>query len=112
MFDRDKLQKTLRNLDSVDYIDLASLMHMGVDDLIIGIRDEVMEEYRILFKKNAFKIPFFDNEKTKMFFSSQIVDLGFLCQHVIKDIKESLKKKHSTLAYQSMYNIWLLNRGY
>ena len=112
MLNRDKLQETLRNLESVDVIDLAKLMDMGVDDLIISIRDEIMEEYRILFKKNAFKIPFFKPEKAKEFFSSQLVDLGFLCQHVIKDFSEPLKKKHSTLAHQSMYNIWLLNRGY
>jgi len=112
MLDRDKLQKTLRNLESVDVIDLARMMNMGVDDLIIGIRDEIMEEYRILFKKNAFKIPFFNEEKAKEFFSSQLVDLGFLCQHVIKDFREPLKKKHSILAYRSMQNNWLLNRGY
>ena len=112
MFNRDKLQKILRPLESVDVIDLARMMDMGVDDLIIGIRDEIMEEYRILFKKNAFKIPFFDEEKTQEFFSSQIVDLGFLCQHVIKDIREPLKRKHSTLAHRSMQNNWLLNRGY
>lgn len=112
MLDKDKLQETLRPLDSVDVIDLARMMDMGVDDLIIGIRDEIMEEYRILFKKNAFKIPFFEPEKTTEFFSSQLVDLGFLCQHVIKDFSEPLKRKHSTLAHQSMYNIWLLNRGY
>ena len=112
MLDRDKLQKTLRNLESIDIIDLAKLMDMGVDDLIIDIRDEIMEEYRILFKKNAFKIPFFKEEKAKEFFSSQLVDLGFLCQHIIKDFSEPLKKKHSTLAHQSMYNVWLLNRGY
>jgi len=110
--DRDKLQSTLRNLESVDLIDLAKLMGMGVDDLLIGIRDEILPEYSSLFKKNAFKIPFFNKEKSKEFFTSQIVDLGFLCQHVIKDIRETLKDKHDSLAYQSMYNIWLLNRGY
>ena len=112
MLDHDKLQKTLRNLESVDIIDLAKIMHMEVDDLLLSIQNEVMMEYSKLFKKNRFKIPFFNNEKTKEFFSSQLVDLGFLCQHVVKDFKERLKEKHSTLAYQSMYNIWLLNRGY
>jgi len=112
MLDKDKLQKTLRNLESVDLIDCAKLMDMGTDDLLIEIRDNIIPEYSALFKKNAFKIPFFKPEKAEEFFSSQIIDLGFLCQHVIKDIKESLKKKHDTLAYQSMYNIWLLNRGY
>ena len=112
MLDRDKLQKTLQNLESVDIIDLASMMNIGVDDLIIAIRDEILPEYSALFKKNAFKIPFFNSEKAKEFFSSQLVDLGFLCQHVIKDFSEPLKKKHDSLAHQSMYNIWLLNRGY
>ena len=112
MLDRDKLQKTLQNLESVDIIDLASMMNIGVDDLIIAIRDEILPEYSALFKKNAFKIPFFNSEKAKDFFTSQLVDLGFLCQHVIKDFSEPLKKKHDSLAHQSMYNIWLLNRGY
>jgi len=112
MLDRDKLQKTLRNLESVDIIDLASLMNMHVDDLLTGIQNEILPEYTTLFKKNAFKIPFFNSERAKEFFSSQIVDLGFLCQHVIKDFRESLKHKHDTLAHQSMYNVWLLNRGY
>lgn len=112
MLDHDKLQKILRTMDSVDIIDLAGLMHMPVDDLLRGIQDEIMMEYSKLFKKNAWKIPFFNAEKTKEFFSSQLVDLGYLCQHVVKDFKEPLKKKHNTLAYQSMYNIWLLNRGY
>ena len=110
--DRDKLQSTLRNLESVDIIDLAKLMDMPVDDLLTAIRDEILFEYSALFKKNAWEIPFFNKEKTKDFFTSQLVDLGFLCQHVIKDFKEPLKKKHDSLAYQSMYNIWLLNRGY
>ena len=112
MLDYDKLQKTLRNLESVDIINLAKIMHMEVDDLLTCIRDEIMEKYKVLFRKNAFKIPFFTNEETKEFFNSQLVDLGFLCQHVIKDFSEPLKQKHSTLAHQSMYNIWLLNRGY
>ena len=110
--DRDKLQKILRNHEDIDLIDLSSLMDMHVDDLLLGIQDEIMKEYSTLFKKNAWKIPFFKKERTKEFFSSQLVDLGFLCQHVIKDFKEPLKKKHDSLAYQSMFNIWLLNRGY
>jgi len=112
MLNRDKLQETLRNLESVDIIDLSKLMDMGVDELLTAIRDEILPEYSGLFKKNAFKIPFFNKERVNEFFSSQIVDLGYLCQHVIKDIKEPLKKKHDSLAYQSLYNIWLLNRGY
>ena len=112
MLDRDKLQKTLQGLESVDLIDLASLMGMHVDDLLMAIRDEILPEYSKLFKKNAFKIPFFNKEKAKEFFTSQIVDLGYLCQHVIKDIREPLKHKHDSLGYQSLYNIWLLNRGY
>jgi len=112
MLDRDKLQKILQNRESIDLIDCARLMDMSVDDLLTDIRDEIIPEYTALFKKNAFKIPFFKPEKAKEFFSSQVVDLGFLCQHVIKDIKETLKHKHESLAYQSMFNIWLLNRGY
>lgn len=112
MLDRNKLQRTLQNLESIGIIDLAKLMGMGVDDLIIAVRDDILPEYSSLFKKNAFKIPFFNKEKAKEFFTSQIVDLGFLCQEVIKDFKEPLKKKHDSLGYQSLYTIWLLHRGY
>jgi len=97
MLDRDKLQKTLRNLESVDVIDLASLMDMHVDDLLLGIQNEILPEYTTLFKKNAFKIPFFNSEKAKEFFTSQIVDLGFLCQHVIKDFRELEEGKYRIL---------------
>ena len=112
MLDRDKLQKILRTLDSVDLIDLSNLMGMGVDDLLIAIRDEILPEFTAMYKKNTYKLPFFNDEQTKTFFTSQIVDIGFLCQHIIKDIKETLKKKHNTFGHQAFYNTWLLNRGY
>lgn len=112
MLDRDKLQKTLRNLESVDLIDLSSLMGMSVDDLLIGIRDEILPEFTAMYKKNAFKLPFFNHEKSEMFFRTQIIDLGFLCQHIIKDIRETLKHKHESFGHQAFYNAWLLNRGY
>ena len=64
MLDRDKLQKTLRNLESVDIIDLSSLMGMSVDDLLIGIRDEILPEFTDMYKKNSYKLPFFNHEKS------------------------------------------------
>lgn len=112
MLNRDELQKTLRNLESVDIINLASLMNMHVDDLLTGIQNEILFEFKAMYKKNAFKIPFFNAEKTKEFFTNQIIDLGFLCQHIIKDFSEPLKKKHETFAHRSFYSAWLLNRGY
>ena len=112
MLDRDKLQKILQTKDSIDSYDLAKLMNMEIDTLLTCIRDEILPEYSTLFKKNTYKIPFFTSEKAKEFFTSQIVDLGFLCQHIIKDFREALKDKHDTLAHQSMYNVWLLHRGY
>jgi len=112
MLDRDRLQKTLQNLESVDIIDLSTLMHISVDELLIGIRDEILPEYTQMYKKNAYKIPKFNNEQTKEFITSQIIDLGMLCQHVIKDITATLVEKHDTFAHQAFYNSWLLNRGY
>ena len=112
MLDRDKLQKILQKTDNINVYDLAKKMNMDVNDLLLGIRDEILPEYTKLFKKNALKIPFFTQEQTKEFFTSQIVDLGFLCQHVVKDFREVLKDKHDTLAHQSMYTVWQLNRGY
>jgi len=58
--DVDKLQKILRTLDSVDIIDLSTMMGMGVDDLLIAIRDEILPEFTAIYKKNAYKLPFFD----------------------------------------------------
>ena len=110
--DRDKLQSTLRNLESVDIIDLASSMGMHADELFTVIQNEILPEYSALFKKNAWKIPLFNKEKTREFFTRQIVDLGFLCSNTIKDFKEKYKYKFNNLAYESIYNAWLLNRGY
>lgn len=112
MLDRDKLQSVLRNLESVDVIDLASTMDMQVDELLTGIQNEILPEFTDMYKKNAYKIPFFNSEKSKEFFRNQIIDLGFLCQHIIEDIKEGLKKRHDSFAHQAFYSAWLLNRGY
>ena len=112
MLNRDKLQETLRNLESIDLIDCAKLMDMSVDDLLIVIRDEILPEYTAIYKKNAYKIPFYNREKTKAFFTSQIIDLGMLCQHVIKDIRETMKDKHNQFGHTAFHSAWLLNRGY
>ena len=112
MLNRDKLQETLRNLENVDINDLARMMNMGVDDLLLGIRDEILPEYQSIYKKNAYKIPFYNREKTKAFFTSQIIDLGMLCQHVIKDIRETMKDKHNQFGHTAFHSAWLLNRGY
>ena len=112
MLDRDKLQKILRNHESIDIIDLAKLMNMHVDDLLTGIQDEILFEYKAMYKKNAYKIPFFNAEKSKEFFSSQLLDIGMLCQHVIKDIREPMKHKLESFGHQAFYNAWLLSRGY
>ena len=111
MLDRDKLQKILRNHKSINIIDLASLMDMNVNDLIIDIK-EVMDEYSTWFKRTAWKIPLLKRDKIKEYFSLQIVDLGMLCQNRIKDFKKSVKKKHAGIVYLAYGKKWFLNRGY
>lgn len=111
MLDRDKLQRTLRNHGSIDVIDLAGLMDMRVDDLLVGIK-EVIGDYSTWFKRTAWKIPLFNKRKSREYFSIQLVDLGFLCQHIIKDFKKQVKNKHAGLVYFTYMTKWLLNRGY
>jgi len=43
-------------------------------------------EYKRLFQDIAMRMPYWEEEKVKEFFRRQIVDLGFLCQHKIRDI--------------------------
>ena len=111
MLNRDKLQKILHNHESIDVFDLSTLMDMNVDELLCGI-NELMDEFSTWFKRTAWKIHLFKKDETEVYFSIQIVDVGFLCQHVIKEFKTTIKKKHAKLVYIAYKNMWLLNRGY
>lgn len=113
MLDRDNLQRTLRDVENmiISY-DLAKQLNVHVDDLLLFIQNDILPEYKRLFQDIAFKMPYWNEEKVKEFFCKQIVDLGFLCQHKIRDIREALKKKQGIFAHQTFYNNWVMYRGY
>lgn len=116
---KESLRKTLQQVDeTIPLYDLSKKLQCAVDDILILIQDDIMPLYRSIFKKNSVKIPFFNEEKVKDFFSCEIVDMGFLCQYKIKELKEDLDKKLQAknylgiFAHQNMYNNWLMYRGY
>lgn len=111
--DREYLRKTLQNIENdISLYDLAKLIKTDQDEILIYIQNEVLPEYTQLFKKNAFKMPFWSKEETEQFFLNPIVDLGFLCQHKIKEIKQNLEKQHKRFGNQLFYDRWILFRGY
>lgn len=108
-----KLQNELRKVgETITLYDLAKKLGVNLDELLTYIQDILLPHYHSIYKKNAFKIPFFNNEQIKEFFSDNLVDVGFLCQHKIKEINERLEKKLNTFAHQVFYNHWVMNRGY
>lgn len=108
-----KLQNELRKVEGITTLyELSKKLGVGVDDILTYIQDIVLPSHIEIYKKNAFKIPFFTDEQTKEFFTRDIIDIGFLCQHKIKEINEQLGGKLNTFAYQIFYSNWLMNRGY
>jgi len=113
MLDRDTLQKILREVETeISVYDLAKKIGVHVDYVLIFINDSIIPEYKHLFHTNAHQIPKWEQDKIEQFFKQQIIDLGFLCQHKIKEIKETLKHKHNTFGHQTFYNNWIMHRGY
>lgn len=113
MLDRDNLQNRLQKIENeIDAYTLAKQLDVHVDDLLTFIQDNILPEYKKLFQDIAFRMPYWNEEKVKEFFQKQIVDLGFLCQSKITEIRDALKKKHNTYGHQTFYNNWLMYRGY
>ena len=113
MLDRNNLQKTLRTVEiEIDLYDLAKQLNVRGDDILIFIQDDIIPEFKKLFRSVAFKMPFWKKEKIEEFFKQQIVDLGLLCQHKIKAIRTSMENQHNTFAHQVFYNNWIMYRGY
>jgi len=113
MLTKEKLQKELRKIeDEISAIDLAKRLDCHIDTLLLMIQDDVMIPYKEMWNKNKYRIPFLKQDEIKEFFSCETIDLGFLCQHKIKDIKEGLGNKLTNFAHQTMYNSWILHRGY
>lgn len=110
---RDNLQQTLRETEKqTDLYSLAKQFNTNVDSILLFIQDSILPEYQQQFNTNAHRIPFWTEEQSQQFFQQQIIDLGFLCQHKIKEIADQLKQRHSIFAHQLFYNNWLLQRGY
>lgn len=113
MVNKEKLQEELRNVDGeTSAYDLAKKFNCHIDELLLLIQDQVMIPYKEKWNGVKFKIPFFKEEQLKEFFSSDIIDLGYLCQHKITEIKEGIGSKLNTFAHQTMYNNWVMYRGY
>jgi hypothetical protein len=108
-----KIQNELRKVeDTITVHELSKRLGISVDDIYTYVQDVVLPHYNDIYKKKAFKIPFYTKEQTKEFFSKDIVDIGFLVQYKIKEIKERLEKKLDTFAHQIFYNNWIMYRGY
>lgn len=113
MLDRDALQMTLRDVEiEITEYDLAKQLGVSVEELLTFIQDNILPEYKDMFNNNAYKIPAWKEDKIKEFFEQQIIDIGFLCQSKIIEIRDSLKEKHNTFAHQTFYNNWVMYRGY
>ena len=106
------LRKTLQENENIDLYTLSKHFHCSVDDVLLFVQDNVLPDFRNKFKTNMYKIPFFTTNELETFFTDPVVDLGFLCQHHIKEISEQLKDKHNIMAHMQFYNNWLMYRGY
>lgn len=110
---RIRLRDILRHTsEPVSMYEVAKKLGLNVDDflrLVVPIKDEFMAKYKQNFKKmiEPGNKNFFDS-----FFKLDIIDLGFLVQHNIKEIADSLKDKHNTMGHQMFYDSWILYRGY
>lgn len=110
---KTQLQTTLRKVESqITLHELSKVMGVSNEDILIMINDNIVPEYTKMYKENAFKMPFWNEEKTKEFFTDPIIDIGMLVQHKIKEIYEIMEKKLNTFGHQAFYNSWIINRGY
>jgi len=113
MLTKERVKKELRKIeDEISAIDLANKLDCHIDTLLFMIRDDILAPYKEKWDKNKYRIPFLKSDELKEFFSCEIIDLGFLCQQKITDIKEGIGDKLNTFAHQTMYNNWMLHRGY
>lgn len=112
MITNELLKEELRKVEEIECYDLARKLNVHVDDVLTYIQDNILPEFSKIFNKNAFKIPFYSSEQLEDFFKNEIIDLGFLCQHKIVEIKKNLENKHNSFAHQIFYNNWVMHRGY
>lgn len=109
---RAELQKILRQVEgTINIHDLAEIMKMQVDPLLERII-VITTDFKTEYKNNVSNMMKGTKEFNDVFFKKQIIDLGFLCQHKIKEIRDNMKEKHNTFGHQMFYDAWLLYRGY
>jgi hypothetical protein len=108
-----KLQNELRKVDNtISLYELAKRLGVQTDEILRYIQDNVLPCYNEIYKKNAFKMPYYTEEEIKEFFTKDIVDIGFLCMHKIEEVNASLIEKIDTFAHKIFYNNWIIYRGY
>ena len=108
----EKLQSILRGIDEmIDVYTLAKKMDMHVDSMLEKIL-LIQQQYQKIYKDNVRNMLKADKVFMEKFFKDQVIDLGMLLQHKVKDINEPLKEKLNSMGHQLFYNGWLLNRGY
>lgn len=109
---RQKLKNILMQIDeTISIYDLAKKMDLAVDPMLEKILD-ITNEFKQAYKNNTLKMLKGDASFLDEFFKTEIIDLGFLCQHKIKEIKESMKNKHNTFGHKMFFDQWMLHRGY
>ncbi len=116
MIDKDfqeRLKIILRGLDGqISIYDLAKKLNMNVHPMLEKIIP-IHKEFTLKYKRNYTNMVSANNvDFMKQFFKTDIIDLGFLIQHKIKEIADSLKEKHNTMGHQMFYDSWLLYKGY
>lgn len=109
---RQRLRMILQNEnDTISIYDLAKKMNMRVDPMLVKIM-EITNDFKTIYKNNVTNMVRGNSDLMDEFFKTEIVDLGFLCQHKIQEIKKNLEKKHNTMGHQMFYDSWILHRGY
>jgi len=109
---RKNLRNILRKVDGeISIYDLAKKLNLRVDPMLEKIL-LIQQEYKALYQEKTNDMTVADTDFMQQFFKIELIDLGFLVQHRIKEIASSLRKKHNTMGHQMFYDAWLLYRGY
>ena len=110
-FDKN-LQNRLRELDEpISMYDLAKEFDLNIDDFLRRIQ-VIQQDYSKMYNVNVQKIINGGEGFEIDFFKQDIIDLGMLVQHLIKEIADELVEKHNTFGHRIFKDQWLLHRGY
>lgn len=109
---RKELQKYLQEHENTTIGEIMTHLKMTNNEVLTFING-ISNEYQFYAKQNAVKMATSTKPETlKEYFGNPIVDLGFLCQHHIKEIREAMNNKLQTAGHTMFHNNWLLYRGY